>query len=970
MVHSPPLRHRGATVLWAAGLLTLAVGCEASDARPPPVFAALRHPPVADPMGPYRIEVAEVAGPRAEGGRLEYTVTAQGPQEKGVVPLQPDGPARWMAELPGRPPGSEFRYHFSFDFDGGTVRHPRSPEAWYRFRVVSARPVRLEVPMRPREGREGVGVPAVPVSLTVEALAPPSALVRYRAGRGEFRESVTARVERVGSGRYRLSASIPGGPAGTLRDFFFELTTGGDDSAARVLVPPDAPTRFYSLKTARGQVVALTGGSHVRAVATSGGRLWVGLAGGGLLKADGESVVRRWTVADGLPSPDITSLGTDPATGRLYVGTAGGAVALVPGSSPEPVLGPAFFAELPWSRDLHPLPRVRVLAVSPLDGSVYLALDPEEPELERPVPVQLALLNEIGLAPWALPLREGEPTAIDSAFFDPVTGCLLLGAAQARTVLEPRPVVVRLCGHELSELPVSLGSSPEGEPSTPLAVEALARLPATGALAVAVRYRVSREGRPVERSGVFRLGDGLVPLADGLTGLVEPVTAMLVDWRQQTLWVATAGGASFALRPGPDGGGVRATALALGAQEDLACQEVTSLGQGPQGEVLAGTPCGLIELRGEAARPVLPEAFATGAVQPELLPADLADGSLLLRSPGHGLVEVEIGGAGAPRVIRNLAAGRELPAGEYVGATLVPGSRRLLTIVRDRGILQVGVAGDLDMLGPESGLHRPRADALLAEAGSGQRFLAFLPEVGSPGPVVLQRLADDPGGELTFGTPVPYGESVTGPLADLLLVPERQSLFAAGPGVVELGRDGSVERLSGSPAAALARHHATGSVLAVGPVTQLWEGSRWSPVSSRVHHPRYSPGRFVLRHALDVAPGPGGGWYVLHAGGDLTLRSPEGHIVQVMDSEDGVPVTAQRLLSDPGTGLLVVGSSAEGSVLFFGPARARAKSSGIPPPAPGGSGARHSFIRLDSAQRSARATGGAQRWISECRVPR
>lgn len=925
-----------ALALWAWPQLALPV----LATEPLPTFSSLRHPSVADPRGPYRVEIQPLNGPLPVAGEVRYLLRRGQEIRQAAAPLARREDGVWQGQIPGQPAGTEIGYHFALSLPGGReVLHPRrAPDARYSFQVVPVRLLQLEVPLRPRSGEEGEGGGALPVAATVEATGSLRGEVRYRLGYGEFDRAVPLETHHVTGGLYRLGAVLPKGPVGTVVDFYFHLEVG-NEVESRARLPGDAPDRFYTFKVVGHRVEALTGGARVAGIASLDDRLYVGLAGGGLLEFDRGGPVRRHTLEEGLPSSHLTSLKVDPAEGLLFAGTVNGAVTMRRAGSPEWAVGPVFFRrEEPFWGGLRSHRRVRVLEVSPLDGAAILQLIDPETELEELPPARLAVLAGGRLQPLDLQV-EGQPvTAITAAHFDKVDGCLLLGASASATPLDPAPLLLRRCGGR--DEVVRLGPlEVRNLRAIPLAITAVYRDVVTGKVILGLGYRVTDGGRPVERYGVFALaGNRLTSLSHRLMDLPSPISSLLAHPPRGWLLVATAGAGLFALEAMDSevaGEGPRRHEpgdAAVVSISGIPCGEITALAPGSADGVLIGADCGLFRLDGERATSLQRQHLATGAVQPHLLPADARDANFLFRSPDAGLAVVAAGLSQAPRLHRNLAVGPPLPSGSYGDAAFGPEPGEILAVLTGRGLLRVDAQERQNLLTADQGLYRADLWRILRHPTTGLPWLAFQ-GVGDlpPATAALQPYAGKAGGpQGRFGSPLPVGPWPPGVQWDALIVPERDSLFVAGPaGVHELGVDGASRRLTSRPAIALARDAGTGRIAAVGLAIERWDGTRFHPVTSLVQHPRFPPRRFALRGALDVAMDAGGRWYVLHAGGEVTLRDPAGRILRVLDFEDGVPVTARALLFDGETGILAIGSATEGAV-FLAPAKLVAVAAELP----------------------------------------
>src|SRR5260370_11103875 len=149
-------------------------------------------------------------------------------------------------------------------------------------------------------------------------------------------------------------------------------------------------------------------------------------------------------------------------------------------------------------------------------------------------------------------------------------------------------------------------------------------------------------------------------------------------------------------------------------------------------------------------------------------------------------------------------------------------------------------------------------------------------------------------------------------------VSERNLVFAATPaGVVEIRGDGSVPSSSPTPAPSIAQGAGLGPVVAVGSTVERWDGQRFVPVFYRVDHPRWQKGGYQSGSPIDTAICRSA-WYILYKGGILVVLNAQGQFLNILDSEDGIPATAQRLLADHGTGEIFFRSTRE-SLVIVGP---------------------------------------------------
>lgn len=63
---------------------------------------------------------------------------------------------------------------------------------------------------------------------------------------------------------------------------------------------------------------------------------------------------------------------------------------------------------------------------------------------------------------------------------------------------------------------------------------------------------------------------------------------------------------------------------------------------------------------------------------------------------------------------------------------------------------------------------------------------------------------------------------------------------------------------------------------------------------------------------VDLAIDKEGRWFILSCGGTVVVLGPDGSFLALLDGRDGVPASAARLLLDPSTGDILVGSLRDG----------------------------------------------------------
>ena len=892
----------------AGALLLCGCGPGAQSSTGPSAFAADRHPDTVRSEGSYRVSLRQVDGSPPKSGVVRYSVVRGAHEASGNVPLEAGrDPSVWTAELPGQPPGSTIHYHFALEYpDGRRVLHPRrAPEARYRFRILPFRVSRIELPRRPASGSGPLRV-----ALTLEAPASVSCRVRYRSGPGEFDKALPAVVSAAGPSTFEAAAELPAMPGGTVVDLYFEVSAPG--GAMRAL-PADAPARFYTFKVGSPAVESLTGGGQVGALVLDADRLFAGLNGGGLLEIEGGAAPIRWTMADGLPSNVVRSVANDPVAGVTYIGTANGVVGLrrgVPGF--EWVAGPPFHDPgKPAWQELDAKRNGSLVLVSPLDGTVLLQL--ERSELAglgggTRNDALLFSLRDGRLMPLGLDSDRGQITGLTAGRFDETSGCFLLAGVLGPTAdTGERQAVIEWCGTAPRIVPIDAVPLEGDARAAPVLIEDLARHPADHDLVLAVRYAVARSGSRTEVSGLFNLRDGKVaPVSPGSEDVGAPITGLLPDRQGRRLLVSTYGRGLLAAASNG--------ARSVPGERTAPATDLLSLAGGADGTVWLGTASGLVRLKDGRSSVAYPELFDRGVIRPDLFPLDRdREGRLLVGSAHGGFAVLERAADGRWGIRSSYAAGREIPDGRLYGdATFAPETGDIYAAALGHGLLRLS-SDSTRLLTTDHGLRADRIWHVWRHPETEVLWLVYPPYPFRSGSLAGIQLYGD-GTEVAF---VPLEDKTLATINDLLFVPERGTVFTAGAvGVLEFHNDGRFERKSVNLAAGLARNPRTGTIVAVGTAVERWDGQRFQTVFFRADHPRRLPGKFFLRPALDVAIDDRGRWHILYPDGYLVTMDSEGRVIRLLDYEDGVPRTAQKLLHLGNARTLAVGSAAEGMVFI------------------------------------------------------
>lgn len=942
------------------------------------VFASLRLADPSSERGPYPVEVRQLAGKALAGGWLVFTTQGPGgaPSQEVRVPLRPgphpeSGPSRrWTAEIPGQPRGTTVRYHFVL---AGSIRHPRDEVVSYRFQVRPSTPrvgwsrisgsripgQRGEVDGTAGIGRAGGGEERWRVHLTFGA-PDPQHPERASPDREPRAELVARRFPAAGrkaspgpdgveNGALRIPfqrtspgsdpptdswyADLPALEAGDLVDFHVKLRHGGEDT---FVFPPGAPDQAFSVKRSVREIRHLPVAPGLVLALATGGRdgedLWVGYRGAGAelhpgRLGRGSAAIRKWSLAEGLPSAVVRWIDTDPATGRVWIGTDAG-LAEISAAGPRWIRGPG---------GTPILSAVGPGAVSTLDGTLLFQAEGAAVagDLGRSTPGMMVgeapprffELSSTGLSSWR---PEAGPafTGWTALAFDSAAGCWLLGGPALNVDARPAPAVARRCGERV-EGAVLEEISVEGEKRTPVRVVALAAEPSSGTPVAALELG---PGPRDLRWGVYRIdprtGEA-EPLAPELSAVPVEITALAADPRRSRLLVATWGQGVWGLSAG--------TARRLDLQG--LPTEVTRLAvadaEGPRRDRIGvGTADGAylwspgVETDGTVVRLGRRAAHAPGAsdaLPADALPYDAQPPSptgparVLWSSRSRGLVELTESGDGPHRrwaLHRQLQAGRELPPGQYGPVAYGPADE-LLALIHGEGLLRIPPAPATPrLLGPEQGLHS-RLPLRLLVRDLGEIWVSYTPTPIRPGSPV-QVLQGD-----RVVTEIPLRQNEMASIGKWLEIPWEGAglgpvLAATRAGVLALGGEedgGQVVRHSTATATAVAWDPTTETLLAVGSSILRWRDGRFQPLLFGIDHPRVEPGRFVPGTPRDLALDRRGRAYLLYPDGLVVLLDEEGGFLGILDREDGVPSTARRLLAHPATGDVWIGSAAEGPVI-------------------------------------------------------
>ena len=269
--------------------------------------------------------------------------------------------------------------------------------------------------------------------------------------------------------------------------------------------------------------------------------------------------------------------------------------------------------------------------------------------------------------------------------------------------------------------------------------------------------------------------------------------------------------------------------------------------------------------------------------------ADRGRRSVLFSSAHEGLIELLPGGA-----VRRHRVADPRPGDVYLDA-----GGSIHGAVQGRGVVRFG-ADRTDVVDPPEGVMAP-SRLLGLESGGLVAWTSGTPM----SPARLRRT--DGGG--AFGTLDAEGLATVGGWIEM---PERDAIWAATrAGVIEIARDGKRTTLYPGSVAAIARSGRHVGVIGTG--VARWNGASFEPVRFEVHDPRRPGQRHMPGAPIDLAIDRDGRWFLLGRGGSVVVLDPEGGFLALFDGRDGIPASAARLLVDPATGDVIVGSRREGA---------------------------------------------------------
>jgi hypothetical protein len=906
-------RDRASCAAWlrVACVMAALVACHGQKRAPPSaesaagaaraILASPRHANTIDTSGPYVVSLRRLGGEELIGGELAYAVAApRGGEATARMQLAPgDERDIWKGRIPGAASGSTVKYWFVLETrDGRRIRHPAREGSAFRFRVVDVRAVTIQLP---RAGQSSA------VSITVEAMREPAGEVVLRefertgSGRvSESRISLTVRKLDDGERRYALTAQLPELGRGRTADYFLEI---GSPGGIPVSFPQGAPSAVYSTKRSAMELSPIVPDETlVMSVAKLGDTRWLARKGSGVWRIGADGRARNWTLGRGLPSGIARFVVPDQVAGVTYVGTNRGLVALgEDGSSWMPAPAPYRSA---WMNDgvqgtARGL-RFGPAAVSPLDGTFVFQAQADSSDARADSRGILYELDEGISRPLVLSGSGHTPLGWTAVAFDAIDGCWLLGGV----VAEPteRAALATRCGSETSwtvlHLPAAAGRS-----AIPVRITALARDPASDDVLLGLELSRSAGGARGEQEGLFRLERGsgrLSPFAPGADALGAEVTCLATDARRGSVLAGTFGRGLWTFRAGS---GKRDPRM-LGREFD----EITSLSRDEGSDaIVLGTSQAAYEI-GPAGAPR--RLDVAGTLPEDAIPSDARPQTrrVLLTSHRAGLREIDSPDDGPPSVRRVLRPGKDVPDGVFGDAKYLTDGT-IVAALLSKGVLRIDDR-TTRLFEPKDGLRSAEVLRILPTK-SGDAWISHLPmPFGQSSSGALQLLS---GTRIT--RTVRLDDRNTATVGGAIQRPENTGLMlATAAGVIEIGSDGSLKRMSSNTVSSIARNAAGNTIGVVGTSVERWDKTRFLPVVFRVEHPRWPAGRFVAGSPIDLAIDLRGFWYVLYGGGVLAVLEENGRFAGLLDSEDGIPATATRVLALPWRSGCLVGSSQEGLV--------------------------------------------------------
>lgn len=287
---------------------------------------------------------------------------------------------------------------------------------------------------------------------------------------------------------------------------------------------------------------------------------------------------------------------------------------------------------------------------------------------------------------------------------------------------------------------------------------------------------------------------------------------------------------------------------------------------------------------------------ASEALPVDAIPVD-ADPSrraILFSSAQDGLLELLPDGA-----VRRHRVADPRSGDVYLDAAYAGGS--IYGAMQGRGVVRFG-ADRIVAVDPPEGVMAP-SRLLGLESGGLMAWTSGTPM----GPARLRRMS-------RAGAFEAIEEVELAAVGGWVEMPERDAVWTATrAGVVEIARDpagGARTTLYPESVTAIARSGRQVGVVGTG--VARWNGTSFEPVLFSIRDPRRPGQQHMPGAPMDLAIDKEGRWFILARGGAVAVLGPDGSFLALLDARDGVPASAARLLVDPATGDVVVGSRREG----------------------------------------------------------
>ena len=878
-------------------------------------FAAVRHPDTIETRVPYRVEIRQLSGPDAVGGYAEYTVWSADGKKNGSGKVRltaSDSTSKlWTATLPPQPIDSVIKYHYVlFTAAKRKFRHPSDPSTNYRFQVI---PFHLSSLRFQKAELEAGNEAEIALSLDTRDTVTGDLVLRVLPQATREAQDVHIRLQTetdpgaTNASREILHAKLPALVAGQAADFYFQLRNSNGDLET---LPSGAPAQVFSVKRSFSEVRCIPVKERfVLDVASAGEQSWVALKGGGTWAVDAQATPKHWGTCEGNLSNVSRFTASDGQSTFSYIGSDHGVIGINENSDvpiivlrPEPsAWGHSHLLFKALGKSLRAGPG----AMSPLDGTVLFQYEQERALEERYPQAAFLQIDSGRLIEDSFRTSNGSKLiGISSASFDGVAGCWLLGAFVTDNEGEIAPAVVRRCGE--SELLIRLRTFEEAHISaTPQRIISVAPDPETGSPVVAVEFQTSTGRKPAY--GVFRVHQGsgqLVAIASAMKQFDTEIACVTTDWNRDRILVGTFGDGAWEVKNG--------TARKLDLPHDIPTQITRISVNDFTGRGIIGTSDGAYELAAQGQiSSILPRA--TDSLPADSMPMDAGHAQeVLFSSYSYGLKiarsglpnDWHVGESWLDRI--NLLEG-------HVGDAQLTKNGGIAAVLYGRGLLLADNTGSR-VLGKGDSLYGTNPFRVLA-LPSGDIWLAYEPfPFGPRSTGAIQVLKGD---EITGTFEMPDRGTAT--ISRWIQVSERKSIFAATrSGVIEIQNNGSLSTISPNAAASIARSP-DGVIGAVGTTVERWDGQKFVPVFYQVKHPRWARETYSPGSPIDIAIDSNNFWYVLYGRGVLAILDSKLRFRDVLDNEDGIPQTSQRLLAIAGTGQVFVGSTTEGVVSVRSP---------------------------------------------------